>query len=142
MKKVLIGIIGLSLLLAAVAFARPWGAGPDSNLTAEQQKFFDSTRDLRKEMHDKRFQLMELYRSNADQAKIDAIENDIEAIRAQIQAKAQELGTGYGPGACAGQGNNCRMGQGRDQAKGMGCNGPCGNQMAGGCGMMGRRCAQ
>jgi|GEM_PF-4110123 len=138
MKKILAIIIGLSLLIAAAAFARPWGAGQGAGISAEQQKFFAETRDLRKEMHDKRFQLMELYRSNADQTKIDAVEADMEAIRAQIQAKAAELGITAGPGSCGGPGGNCRNGQGRSFEQGSCNGGPCGNQMAGGCGMRGR----
>jgi hypothetical protein len=131
MKKLLIGIIGLSLLLmAASAFARPggmgMGAGRDGNLTAEQQQFFDETKELRKEMHAKRFELMELYRTNAEQAKIDALQSDIDAVRAMIQEKARDLKITSGPGSCAGQGYECFTGQGR------GCNsgGPCGKQMA------------
>ena len=65
MRKVFFGIIGLSLLLlAAVAFARPWDMGQNAgNISAEQKQFFDATKDLRKEMHGKRFELMELSRT-------------------------------------------------------------------------------
>jgi|MudIll2142460700_1097286.scaffolds.fasta_scaffold52807_2 hypothetical protein len=143
MKKVMIGIIGMSLLLvAAAAFARPGGMGmhmgPNADLSCEQQQFFDATTELRKEMHAKRFELRELYRTNADQAKIDSLQSDIDAIRAKIQDKAKELNITSGPGACASQGADCLTGQGR------GCNGngPCGNQMAKGCGNRMNRCGQ
>ncbi|MBI5074736.1 MAG: hypothetical protein HZB62_06170 [Nitrospirae bacterium] len=145
MKKMLFVLVGLSvLLLAAVAFARPWGMGQNTGtISAEQKQFFDATKDLRKEMHDKRFGLMELYRSGADQAKIDALESDIDALRAKIQAKAAEFGMAGGPGACGNQqGANCNMGQGRGQGMGCNGNGPCANQQANaGCGKMGR-CGQ
>ncbi len=147
MKKILFGIIGLSLLLvAAVAFARPWNTGQnDGNISAEQKQFFDATKDLRKEMHGKRFELMELSRTGADQAKIDALESDIEALRTKIQAKADEFGIAGGPGNCGNLGANCNMRQGMGRGmQGMGCNGSnaCGNQQANmGCGKM-NRCGQ
>lgn len=144
MKKILLGIMGLSLLLlAAVAFARPGGIGPNAgNISAEQKQFFDATKDLRKEMHDKRFELMELYRSGADQAKIDALEIAVEALRAKIQAKAQELGITGGLGACGKQGADCNTDQGCGQGIGCSGNGPCANQQATmGCGKM-SRCGQ
>lgn len=141
MKKVMIGIIGVSLLLmAAAAFARPGGMGMglNANLSTEQQQFFDATSELRKEMHAKRIELMELYRTNAEQAKIDALQSEIDVIRAKIQDKAKQLKITTGPGACAGQGADCFSGQSR------GCNGngPCGNQMARGCGNRMNRCGQ
>lgn len=143
MRKLFIGIIGLSLLLiAAVAFARPWDMGQNAgNISAEQKQFFDATREMRKEMHDRRFQLMESVRTGQDQAKIDALENEIDALRTKIQAKAQEFGISNGPGGCANGGSNCGMGQG--MGRGMGCNGgACGNQQANmGCANKGR-CGQ
>lgn len=144
MKKMFLGIMGVSLLLlAAVAFARPAGMGPNAeNISAEQKQFFDATKALRKEMHDKRFELRELYRTGAEQAKIDALEGEVDALRVKIQAKAQELGIAGGPGACRNQGENCGMGQGRGQGFGCNGNGPCANQQANaGCGKMGR-CGQ
>lgn len=144
MKKILFGIIGVSLLLmSAVAFARPLGMGPNAgNVSVEKKQFFDATKALRKEMHDKRFELMELYRSGADQTRVDALESEVEALRAKIQAKAAEFGIAGAPGACRNQGENCGMGQGRGQ--GVGCNGneTCANQQANkGCGKM-SRCGQ
>jgi hypothetical protein len=143
MKKVLIGIIGVSLLfVAAAAYARPGGMGrgmgPNGELSPERQQFFDATKDLRKEMHEKRFDLRELYRTNADQAEIDALRAEIDAIRARIQDKAKELNITAGPGACRAQGADCIAGPGRA------CNDqrPCGSQFAKGCGNIRERCAQ
>lgn len=144
MRNILIGILGLSLLLlAAVAFARPGGIGPISeNISAEQKQFFDATKALRREMHDKRFELMELYRSGADQSKIDALESEVDALRAKVQGKAAEFGIAGGPGACGYSGENCNMSQGRGQGSGCVGNGPCANQQANmGCGKTGR-CGQ
>ena len=143
MKKVMIGIFGMSLLLVAVAaFARPGGMGTgmglNADLSSEQQQFFDATAELRKEMHAKRFELMELYRSNADQAKIDSLQSDINAIRAKIQDKAKELNITSGPGVCEGQGADCFTGK----SKGCNGNGPCGSQMAACCGNKMSRCGQ
>lgn len=144
MKKLLVGFIGLSLLLlAAAAFARPIGMGLNAeNLSVEQKQFFEVTRDLRKEMHDKRFQLRELYRSGADQATIEALESDLKALRVKIQARAAELGVAAGPGACGSE--DCNAGQGCGMGKATNCNGSgaCGNQQANaGCGKM-SRCGQ
>lgn len=146
MKKIFLGIMGLSLLLlAAVAFARPGGMGPNTgNISAEQKQFFDATKDLRKEMHDKRFELMELSRAGADQTKIDALDREVGALRAKIQAKAEELGIKGGPGACANQGADCNVGQGCGKGRAGNCDGkgPCANQQANmGCGKM-SRCGQ
>ena len=145
-KKIFLGIMGLSILLmAAAAFARPWGMGPNAgNISAEQKQFFDATKDLRKEMHDKRFELRELTRTGADQSNIDALESDIEALRAKIQVKAEEFGIKGGPGGCAGQGADCSMGQGCGKGHARNCVGSeaCANQQANmGCGKQGR-CGQ
>ena len=146
MKKIFVGIMGVSLLLLpAVAFAHPGGMGPNAgNISAEQKQFFDATKDLRKEMHNKRFELMELSRTGTDQTKIDALESEVEALRAKIQAKAQEFGIAGGPGAFGNRGANCNKGQGRGMGQGMNCDGsgPCADQQANmGCGKMGR-CGQ
>ena len=113
------------------------GEGRNVSLSVEQQQFFDATKELRKEMHEKRFELMELYRTSAEQAKIDALESEIDAIRIRIQDKAKDMNITSGTGSCAAQGADCFTGQGR------GCNGsrPCGKQMAG-CGTRMGRCAQ
>ncbi len=143
----LLGVVGLSLLLmAAVSFARPWDMHSGTGaMTVEQNQFFDETRGLRKEMHDKKFELRELTRKGADQAQINLLEADIDAIRAKIQAKAAEFGITGGPGSCYNQGNDCDTGQGCGNKRAGGCdgNGPCAdNQQAKrGCGNK-ARCGQ
>ncbi|MBI5639653.1 MAG: hypothetical protein HZA17_04425 [Nitrospirae bacterium] len=112
MKKVLIiaGVISM-FLFAAIAFARPWGmgmTGQNTPVTAEQQQFFEATKELRQQMHDKRFEMMELYRTQLpDTAGIAALEGEIEALRTQIQAKAKEFNIAGGPGLC-GNPADCR----------------------------------
>jgi hypothetical protein len=122
MKKIFIGLIGLTfLLIAAAAFANPWGmmGGKSGQITAEQQKFFDETKEMRKAMHDKKFELMEAYRSGTpDEQKIDGLEKEIAGIREKIQDKAKELGVTTGPGDCGNQGMNCQK---FSKADGPGC---------------------
>ncbi len=111
MKKVFIAVVGLTLLfISAAAFARPGGMMRcNTEITAKQQKFFDETKDLRKEKHDKKFELMEAYRSqNPDDKKIAALESEIDSIRAKMQDRAKALGITAGFGNCGNQGVNCR----------------------------------
>ncbi len=112
MKKAYMVVIALTFLFAAtVAFAKPWGfKGQNTQITAEQQQFFDQTQELRKQMHDKRFELMELYRNpNSDNVKIAELENEINILKAKIQEKAKELKVTQGCGNCdnTSQGWNC-----------------------------------
>ena len=127
MKKIFFGLIGLTLLLiAVVAFADPQGmmANKPGQMSVEQQKFFEETKDLRKAMHDKRFELMEAYRAaNPDEQKIDGLEKEMAGIREKIQARAKELGVTTGPGACGGPGMGCQK---LSMADGPGA-GHCGN---------------
>ena len=127
MKKIFIGVIGLTFLfIAAAAFARPWEmmGGQTTEISAEQQKFFDETKEMRKAMHDKRFELMEAYRTGKpDEQKIDGLEKDIAGIREKIQGKAKELGVTTGVGNCGNPGMNC---QSLSMADGPGY-GQCGN---------------
>lgn len=131
MKKVFVIVVGLSIFLfAALAFARPFGMmggmmGPNAELSADQQKFFDATKDLRKSMHDKRFEMMELYRNpNADKSKIDALEKEISSIRDKMQEKAKELNVTPGfcgiQGDCPNNGENPGFGPGNCQQRGPG----------------------
>lgn len=128
MKKILIAGFALVLMLSAVvASARPFGMMGGVNATPEQQKFFDQTQDLRKQMHDKRFELMELSRNpNADSLKVADLENQINTIRAKIQEKAKEMNLAGNFGNCRNQQSfscgNCPNNDG-PQA----CDGPCGN---------------
>jgi hypothetical protein len=112
-KKASISIVTIAVLMIAVAaFAHPWGAG--SAWTQEQQEFFGETKDLRKQMHDKRFELMELYRTpDADSKKIAELEKDLNELRTEIRKKANvyDLTRGYGPGNCGGPGRRFGKGQ-------------------------------
>ena len=127
MKKIFIGLIGLTLLLiAAAAFAHPRGMmeGKTGQVSAEQQKFFDETKELRKAMHDKKFELMEASRTaDPDEKKIDGLEKEIAGIREKIQAKAKELGVTTGAGACGNPEMGCQK---HAMADGAGT-GQCGN---------------
>lgn len=103
MRKVYVLVVALSVLMvSAIAFAGPWGPwNSGQSYTAEQQKFFDETKSLRKELHDKRFELMELYRTpGTDKARIDSLEKDIAAGRTKIHEKAAELNITPGFGNC------------------------------------------
>lgn len=139
MKKLLIAVIGLTLLfVSAAAFARPGGMMKcNTEVTAEQQKLFEETKDLRKEMHDKRFELMEAYRvQNPDEQKIAALETEIDNIRAEMQNKAKALGITTGFGSCGNQGGNCQNASCKDGADNSAC-GNCGeNRSQKGCGTM------
>jgi hypothetical protein len=112
MKKVFIGVIGLTfLLIAAAAFAHPWGmmGGKTGQISAEQQKFFNETKEMRKAMHDKKFELMEAYKTQTpDEQKIEGLEKEIAGIREKIQDKAKELGVTTGSGNCGNPGMNCQ----------------------------------
>ncbi|MDJ0624159.1 MAG: hypothetical protein QNJ17_14410 [Desulfocapsaceae bacterium] len=57
-----------------------------------KQKYFDETAELRREMHNKRFDYMEAYRDpNTTRAELDAIEKEIWDIHAELQEKAQQM---------------------------------------------------
>ncbi|GAB4484080.1 MAG: hypothetical protein OHK006_07360 [Thermodesulfovibrionales bacterium] len=124
MKRIVMALFACSVLLVgASAFARPWG--PGAQVSTEQQKFFEETKGLRKQMHDKLFERMELYRSqNPDQAQAAALEKEIDALREQIQEKAKAAGIEQGCG-------NCQPG-----GMGRGGRGGCMQQGSGNCGMM------
>jgi hypothetical protein len=102
MKKAFISILAIvALVVAVAAFAHPRG-GWDAN-TPEQQKFFDATKDLRKQMHDTKFELRELYHTpDADQKKITELEKNMDDLRSQIREKADEYGISRGQGNCEG----------------------------------------
>lgn len=103
MKKIYVLVVVLSVLLvSAVAFAGPWGLrSADQSYSENEQKFFNETKSLRKELHNKRFELMELYRTpDADKSKIDLLEKEIAEGRKTIQEKAAELNIGPEYGNC------------------------------------------
>jgi hypothetical protein len=131
MKKIFMGLMGLTLLLIAVAaFAHPQGMmeGKTGQMSAEQQKFFEETKELRKAMHDKKFELMESGRTtDPDEKKIDGLRKEIAALREKIQAKAKELGVTMGAGACGNQEMGCQkhaMADGAGQCGNCNHNGP------------------
>lgn len=137
MKKILTIIAVLTFMLFAVAaFARPWGMmAAGGSVTPEQQKFFDETKELRKQMHDKRFELMELNRNpKADNIKVAELENEINTLRAKVQDKAKDLNYAAGCGNCGNKSLNC------PNNGSWNCSGPCGNcdgpQAYSGCGKM------
>lgn len=134
MRKVFIGVIGLTfLLIAAAAFAHPRGmayCNPEQ-VSAEQQKFFDETKEMRKAVHDKKFELMEAYRTpKPDEKKIDDLEKEIAGIREKIQAKAKELGIAPGFGNCGNPKMRCQnLSKADDIGGSQCCRGPMGGRM-------------
>lgn len=112
MTKLYVSLVAVVFIFtAAIAFAGPWGPGAiNPSGSADQQKFFDETRDLRRQMHEKRFELMELYRNpEADRAQAEALEKEIGDLQAKIRDKAGELKIAQGYGFCGNspQGSNC-----------------------------------
>ncbi len=105
MKKIFVSLTGLTfLLIAFVVFAYALGTPADTpgQVSAEQQKFLRETKDLRKERHDLRCQLMEASQTaNPDAQKIAGLKKQITVLRQEIQAKAKELGVSAGPKNCA-----------------------------------------
>jgi TolA-binding protein len=130
MKKIIVGVMALTLLLiTAAAFARPWGPGmKDVATSVEQQKFFDETRELRKAMHDKKFELREAYRAQTpDEQKIAKLEKELSDMREKIRSRAEELGIGPGEGFRGKRGRACYGDSDRADY--------CRNQSGEGCGM-------
>lgn len=57
-----------------------------------QQKFLDETAGLRKEMHNKRFEYMEMQRNpNTTQAELLELEKEVLELRDKIHEKAEQL---------------------------------------------------
>ena len=93
----------LSLISAASAWAGPWGRGcwgAGAPLTPEQsakvfdlkQKFFNDTADLRRQMFQKRAELAALWQASPpDQAKIAATQQELNALRDQMQQKSLDF---------------------------------------------------
>lgn len=118
MKKALIGFTALALLLGAVAAYAQWGPMMRGAFTTEEQKIFDETLELRKDLHLKRFEFREALRKGEYQ-KAEALEKEIEAISEKLEAKLGPImekrgpvakrgwGRGYGYGTCGGQCGPC-----------------------------------
>lgn len=132
----LLAALGLSLGAVDTVWAQGGRGGMNANLTPEQsaqlfdlrQQFRNDTAGLRKQMMVKRTELEALWQSPApDQNQIQAKQQEINALRDQLQAKRTAFRlqnqqicpqAGMGPGRGAGRG--MAMGQGCGQ--GRGCN--------------------
>lgn len=86
---------------------RGWGPGA---LSEEDQKLFNETADLRRDLHEKKFDFREAWRAG-DKEKAEAIEKEIEALQEKLSAKlgpefggkyGRGYGRGFGPGQCTG----------------------------------------
>jgi hypothetical protein len=87
-----------------------YGGGYDNE---ERQKFLEETADIRRALHEKRFDLREAYRTG-DEAKAEAIEKEMEELRDNLaekggfdMGKRRGYGKGFGPraggyGSCGG----------------------------------------
>ena len=108
MKKIIVGLIGLTFLFIAAA-AFPYTSGMSGNTTGQmsaQQQFLEQTKALRQERHTIRCELQAASQAaNPDQQKIAGLKNELVSIRGEIQAKAKELGVTMGSGNCVG--GNC-----------------------------------
>jgi len=132
----LLAALGLSLGAMDSAWARGGMGGTNANLTPEQsaqffdlrQQFMNDTAGLRQQMMVKRTELTALWRSEApDQNQIQAKQQEIKALRDQLQAKRtafrlqnQQICPQAGLGTGRGAGRGMAMGQGCGQ--GRGCN--------------------
>ena len=64
----------------------------------EDQKFLDETVDIRKELHEKRFEYAEVARDpNTTMVTIRALEKEIYELESKINEKAPAARRGYGP---------------------------------------------
>ncbi len=83
-----------------------WGGGPGSCIgpAVYDQKFLDETRDLRKQLHDKRFEYFEALRNpKTTPETIEKLEKEIYNLQQKLIAKAPRTPYGYrgfGPGGC------------------------------------------
>lgn len=129
----LIVALALVTLVGTAAYARGgwgggYGMGPGAGYnqaTPEQQeafaKFQRDTLQDRQQMAAKSIELRTLYsQSNPDQAKVMALQNDINDLRTQISKKAIEAGVGPGSGAGNGRGYHRGGGYGRGGGNGSG----------------------
>lgn len=101
--QLMVMVLGLSLGLAASAWAGPWGRGcwgGGTPLTPEQstqifnlkQKFYNDTADLRRQMVQKRAELAALWQASPpDQAKIAAKQKELNALRDKLQEKGLQF---------------------------------------------------
>jgi hypothetical protein len=130
MKRALIAIGVVALLAAgttAYAHMYGWGGGPGYGghmgqgygqmwgyADKDTEKFLEETADVRRELHEKRFDLREAYRTG-DEAKAEAIEKDVAELREKLREKGgfkAGPGRGYGRGLDRGYGPRAGGGYG------------------------------
>ena len=92
MKK-LVALLAISLLLSVVAIAYAQGPGMMGQCynwrSPECQKFYDYTVQLRKQLHEKRFDYFEAFRNPKTTGEdITKIENEIEDLQEKLYLKA------------------------------------------------------
>jgi hypothetical protein len=136
MKKFFAVTVALAVLsFGSLAFARGWGGGPGYGCggpgngggpgymgrfaeTDEGKKFLKETQELRKNLHDKRFELKEAYLAG-DKKKAGKIVKEIDELSEKLFDKAEKAGInkrGYGRGY--------GRGPGYGGGPGYGCGGP------------------
>jgi len=136
MKKTIVILMSLALMATVVGAAMARGGGPGygmgpgygkgpgqyQQLTPEQYaemnkaraQFLKDTLELRQAMQAKRTELAMLYaQQTPDQAKIQALENEMIDLRSAIAKKANEAGISQGRGFGRGMGRGMGRGQGR-----------------------------
>jgi len=94
------GMMGPGYGMMGPGYGPMWGANDE-----ETTKFLDETVDLRRQLHDKVFDLREAYRAG-DKDKAEALEKEVESIRDKIAEKGgfekgarTGAGRGFGPRA-------------------------------------------
>jgi len=136
---VVLAVIALVALAgAASAHMWGWGGGPGMmqgwgpGYSGEDKKLLDETADLRRELHAKKFDLAEAYRSG-DSEKAEALRGEVSKLQGQLAEKLGPRFGGYGRGYARGGGWNCPGPYGGAQGPGgWNCPGP-GAQGPGGC---------
>lgn len=131
MKKAIIAVVGVVALLAAgsaYAHMYGWGGGPGYGghmwgggpgymwggyADEDAKKFLEETADVRRDLHEKRFELREAYRTG-DKAKVEALEKEIDGLYDKLAEKGgfergprRGFGRGFGPRAGYGPGYFC-----------------------------------
>ncbi|RMG02969.1 MAG: hypothetical protein D6726_06555 [Nitrospirae bacterium] len=90
-------------------YMRGFGPGACGGPYGVDQKFFEETKDLRKQLHEKRFEYFETLRDpNADREKVAKLEKEIEELQEKIYEKSPRRGFRGGfYGGMNGGGWNC-----------------------------------
>ena len=112
MKKILAVLTVVTVLsIGAIAFAHGsgygghMGSGYGNNMMGRaggyDQKFLDETADVRKELHQKKFEYMEAVRDPKPGEKTVAkLEKEITDLQENLYAKAPRTARGFGYGPC------------------------------------------